>query len=394
MSQNKVFCPRCGSEMNSNSRYCMKCGYLNPNVSSNQNMQQYMPKEETSSYQIGSGQAISQPRENITTSLSSNTGNKRLCFFVNYLVYLFFVIMSFVLIVGTRVTDFEMIKNSFFPYAIFSISIIFLFVYSMELVFMKANKKWWYALIPFYCLFILADIAFKKKILGILYFIPFIGQVFFLVTLYVLATKFKYNGILSMIFPIIYIPLMGFGSRLYEGISYVTEDRTLENDYRRKKIFFISLLVCLIIGGALIYWTNIVEIKGKATKVTHYYYLLATSQIVNKTKQLAEQSYLECEKYEYKDGSGIYYVEYPDMGSVAYFPLYYSRDVISGYVIIDNSTGTSKYYVSMTDGIYGYPETLYDDIKIDTIVPYKKVIKREGLNKCKNTKPKVTVGEM
>ena len=159
---------------------------------------------------------------------------------VNYLVYLFFVIMSFVLIVGTRVTDFEMIKNSFFPYAIFSISIIFLFVYSMELVFMKANKKWWYALIPFYCLFILADIAFKKKILGILYFIPFIGQVFFLVTLYVLATKFKYNGILSMIFPIIYIPLMGFGSRLYEGISYVTEDRTLENDYRRKKLFFIS----------------------------------------------------------------------------------------------------------------------------------------------------------
>ena len=30
-----VFCARCGAEMNSNSRYCMKCGYLNPDHEAN-----------------------------------------------------------------------------------------------------------------------------------------------------------------------------------------------------------------------------------------------------------------------------------------------------------------------------------------------------------------------
>ena len=30
-NQVKMMCPRCGKEMNINARYCLQCGYLNPN---------------------------------------------------------------------------------------------------------------------------------------------------------------------------------------------------------------------------------------------------------------------------------------------------------------------------------------------------------------------------
>ena len=78
----KIFCPRCGNEMNSESRYCMKCGYLNTNNAANQNMKQYIPESESGSYQIGSGQLINQNNDNerIVNSISSNTGNTKLCF--------------------------------------------------------------------------------------------------------------------------------------------------------------------------------------------------------------------------------------------------------------------------------------------------------------------------
>ena len=49
----KIFCPRCGNEMNSESRYCMKCGYLNTNNAANQN----------------------NDNERIVNSITSNTGN-------------------------------------------------------------------------------------------------------------------------------------------------------------------------------------------------------------------------------------------------------------------------------------------------------------------------------
>lgn len=389
----KIFCPRCGSEMNSNSRYCLKCGYLNPTNSANQGMQQYIANNGNSLYQVGEGKMI-QNSNGITNSIATNTGNKMVCFLINYLIYIFIIIISFIFIMKDNTIGFNSIKNSLFPYVAFSISTIFLYVYSMQLIFMKANKEWWYALIPFYNLFVLSDIAFKKKWLGILLLIPFVGQVFFLVIMYVLGTKFKYSGLLALLLPVIYIPLMGFGSRFYEGINYLSEDRTLEKDYKRKKVFFISIMFFLIFGAVLMFWTNIIEMKTKAVRLKNYYYVFATKQIVDKTKKLAKENYLECEKYDYKKDSGVYYIWYSDIGDVAFIPFHSIRNVMYGYVIIDNSSGSSKYYVSLSDDNYGYPETLYDDIKVETIVPYEKVVTRSDINICINKKPKVTVGEM
>lgn len=390
----QMICPKCGSIMNSNSRCCLKCGYLNPNDPANQNMQKFVENKNESLYQVGSLENVARSDNQVFNSIASKTGNKKICFLINYLLYVVIIVFSFITILGNDILDFNSIKNSYFPYVAFITSIVFLYVYSMELIFIKANKRWWYALVPIYNLFILSEIVFKKKWLGIILLIPVIGQVFFLVVLYKLAGKFKYSGLFTILFPIIFIPLMGFGSRLYEGVNYVSEDNSLEKDYKRKKIFFITIMLFLIIGGVLLFWTNIIEIKSKAIRVKNYYYVLSTKQIVEKTKKLANENYLECDKYNYRNDKGIYYIWYSDIGNVAYIPLHTYMDVISGYVIIDNTSGSSKYYVSLSDGTYGYPETLYDDIKVDTIISYKEVIEKTGINSCRNTKPKITVGEM
>lgn len=390
----KIICPRCGNKMNSNSRCCLKCGYLNPNVPENNGMKPFISTENDSSYQVGSGENVIKSSGQITNSIASKTGNRKVCFFINYLLYIIAILLSFLLIMNNKSIGIDTIKNSFFPYAIFLVSIVFLYTYSSQLIFIKCNKRWWSALIPFYNLLILSEMVFKNKWLGFAFLIPVIGQILLLVALYELAEKFKYNGFFAVIFPILYIPLMGFGNRLYDDINYVSEDKTLENDYKRKKLFFISILVFILLGSILIFWNNIIEIKGKAFRLKNYYYVYATRQIVNKTKQLARENYLECEGYNYNDKNGIYYIEYADIGNVAYIPLHSFVDVIGGYVIIDNTSGSSKYYVSISDGTYGYPETLYENINVDTIVSYERIIERDDINYCRNEKPKATVGGM
>ena len=389
-----MICPRCGKEMNSNSRYCLQCGYLNPNVQANQGMKKYIEKNKDNTYHVGSGQTIMQKTDQIVNSIGNNTGNKVICFLFNYLLYIGTIILSFMLIVGDKVNGFGTVKNSLLPYVVLLVSIVFLYVYSMELVFMKANRKWWYALIPFYNLFVLSDIVYKKKWLGIILIIPVIGQLFLIVTFYKLAIKFKYSGLLTIIFPIIFIPLMGFGSRLYEGINYVNEDRTLEKDYKRKRVFFISLILFLVISFLIIFWNNIVEIKSKAFRLQNYYYVYATKQMVNKTKKLVSSRYFECDKYQYNENKGKYYIEYSDIGEVAYIPFHAYRDEIEGYVIIDNTSGSSKYYVSVSDGTYGYPETLYDDVSVDSIVSYPKLVEKNNINYCIYNKEKANMSEV
>lgn len=389
-NNNKIICPRCGNKMGINSRCCLKCGYLNPNVVENQNMKPYMTIKKDSSYQIGSGDTVVKQSGGITNSIASKTGNKKVCFIINFIVYIAIIVISFLLTVNTKIISFDSIKNSVFPYIVLIVSALSIYLYSIQLIFIKCNKRWWFSLIPIYNLFILSEILFKNKWLGFIYLVPVVGQIFFLVSLYELAEKFEYNGFFAVICPIIYIPLMGFGNRLYDGINYVSEESTLENDYKRKKVFFIILVLFTLLSGVLIFWNNIVEIKGKAFRLKNYYYVLATKQIVKKTESLAEEGYLACQEYDYSKDKGKYYIEYSDIGNIAYIPLHSYMDIIGGYVIIDNTSGNSKYYVSISDGTYGYPETLYEKVDIDTIVSYERIYERSDINYCRiMSKPSV-----
>lgn len=391
---NKIYCPKCGNEMNSNSRYCMKCGFLNANNEANQNIQSYIPKVETSSYQIGQGQVINQESNQVTTAIASNTGNSIFCFLLNFFVYVLIIGLGFIFSMRGLDITLENIKISVFPYIALISSVVFLFVYSLQLIFIKCNKRWWSVFIPIYNLMILSDITFKKKWLGLLTLIPVIGQVLFLVMLYKLGTQFKYNGLLTMLFAPVMIPIIGFGTRLYESTTFVSRNDNLEKDYKRKKLFLTLIILFIIFGALFIFWNNIIETKTKAKKLSNYYYVYASNRIVDKTKRYINNNYLECDDYDYSNDRGTYYIYYSDIGNNIYLPFYYMREAISGYVVVDNNNGSSKYYVSMSDGYYGFDETLLSEVNINTIVEYKEIIPKDKdkVNYCTVNIPKIIIG--
>ena len=87
-----IYCPRCGSEMKSNARYCMKCGNLNYNHEANQSMKEIMGDEainQATTYQIGASGVVSNvPVKGVKTQLATNTGSDLFCFIINYVLYI------------------------------------------------------------------------------------------------------------------------------------------------------------------------------------------------------------------------------------------------------------------------------------------------------------------
>lgn len=366
-----IYCSRCGAEMNSNSRYCMKCGNLNTDHEANESMKPYI-KDNENSYQVGSGSFIN--NNELQTSIGNNTGNKKLCFIVNFSIYMIMIIISFLISIN-KGFDILLIRNSMFPMASIIISISFIYIYSIELICMKCNKPWWSGLIPIYNMFVLCEILYHKKWLGILTLIPIIGQIFILVMFYKLGKSFKFNGILTALLSFIYIPVIGFGTSLFNERSYVDNfsQKEIENDYKRKKVFLFFLILFILIGAGLLLWKNIGGVEEGSELIGDAYYVYASERIVKKTKKIISSNNFTCRNGAYYENTGVYYFKYQDLGDFIYLPLYYQREPIRGYVKVDNTTGVSRYFVSITDGKLGISEDLIDNINIDSVSEFNEL---------------------
>ena len=384
-----MYCNRCGAEMNSNSRYCMKCGNLNYNHEANKNMRPYIQDNNKTTYQVsneGKFMVNDNPSVNanpviggsvISTNIASNTGNSMVCFLLNFFVYLIVLGFSFYSYVDISNITLEGVASSTFPFILIITSISFIYMYSLELIYMKCNKPWWGVLIPIYNVMLLSEIVFNKKWIGLLTFIPIIGEVVLLVMIYKLGNSFKYNGLLVVLLSIIFIPMMGFGSHFYQDKVFADRNKknSIEKDYKYRKTFLAFSLLFLLLGAGLFAFSNMSSIEKGGEIAGNYYYVYASKRMVSKARKFVDKGQLKCENSEYSSTNGVYYLYYADIGDFIYLPLYYQRDEISGYIKIDNTSGSSKYYVSLSDGKYGFSDTLVDDINKDTVVRYSKLKK-------------------
>lgn len=361
-----IYCPRCGAEMNSNSRYCMKCGNLNSDHEANQSMKPYI-KDNTEAYQVGSGEYISS--NSVQTSIGNNTGNRKLCFIVNFSIYMFIIIISTIIVLLKGNMDILYVRESFLPYLLVIVSTIFLYCYSIELIFMKCNKPWWSGLIPIYNFMVLSEILYKKKLLGLITLIPIIGELYILVMFYTLGKRFKFNGLLTVVLSLIFIPIMGFGTSLYQGRSFVDDlnQKEIENNYKRKRVFLFFIIVFFLTGIGFVLWKNMDSVNDGAEVVGKEYYVYAAKGIVKKTKNKISKDKFSCDDVDYDNKTGVYYFIYSDLGDYIYLPFYYQREPIKGYVVVDNSSGSSNYYVSLTDGTTGIDNVLIDTISTDDV---------------------------
>lgn len=355
-----IYCVKCGAEMKADSRCCMKCGTLNPDHPDNANMLKYMDQKQTS-YQVGSGTILSTENtssKDITTVVGRNTGSFNICFTVNLLLYLLIIIPFCLFSASSFDWDIAMISTSYIPIVVIYVSVGFLWIFANELLFMKMNQKWWYSLIPVYNNMILAKCLFNNMWLGLIVLIPFIGQVFFLVLLYKLAVSFKKNGILMILFPLLMVVIIGYGSSSFNNKNFVSEgDNALEKEFKKKKIFLsLCVFLILICGGAYTYFNFDIINENK-----------------NKTILYIESKYV---MYKLKGDTGKI-KEKCNSGSIVFHRSSEASDSFLGkfdvYVRMIKNGDNDYYYISMTDGKYGHSEILESELTIEKIFEYNKL---------------------
>ena len=365
----EIFCSRCGAEMNSNSRYCMKCGYLNPEHEANKGMQPYI-QNQVNTYSVGVGVQNNPVNQGPMIGLATDSGKPGICFLVNFL--LFVVIMGVLLFLAIQVSpnELNMIVYSFFPIACIFVSFFFFFHYGLQLLFMKSNQRWWKAWIPIYNLVVLGTIAFHSKSKGLLALIPIIGMI---IVLYRLGKEYEYNSILTILLFFIYIPLMGYGSHFYGRYSYVSsaDSKVVEKNYKLQKTLYRLFLGFVVIGGILLLIANLTAVKAKGHQLSNYYYVYAAKKYAKKVEKLVPNKKFDCRDVGiYSETSGYYYFLVEDARDEVFLPFSIFREPISIYVLLDNNGSTPVYYVSVSDGTYGFPPTKVEDLNINTPVEY------------------------
>lgn len=376
-NDNIIYCSRCGAEMRADSRYCMKCGNLNYEHPDNAKMQKFLGKNKVTSYEVGSGNFIlgNKNSSQVTQSIANNTGNKILAFLVPFCIYLLIIFGNLFLSLNSCNFDYIKIVSTTFPMVTIVTSIIFLFIYSQELLFMKANKRWWAGLIPVYNYMILSEIAFNKKKLGLICLIPIVNIIFTFVLFYRIGEKFKYNGMLTALLFIFMIPVIGFGSNAFDGRTFVDVDEknSTEKDYKRKNIFLVTTLLFLIIGVGMMIYANMTNVKDSSESIGNYYYVYAANKMVKKIDKAIVSGKVTCDNQGDINQPGTYYMYYVSVGDEFHLPLQIMMEEIEGYVKVVNNGSGREYYVSLTDGTKGFGETLSSSITTNSVVDYNQL---------------------
>ncbi len=378
-----TYCPKCGAEMSSDKRYCMKCGFLNSNHEANQSIKQYI-KNDLKQYDLGSGRFVFDEAGDVHSTVATNTGNKLLCYILNFLLFLVLIIGGFLYSTNGNY-QIKAITNSSFPIIAVFVSLWFMYFFALQLIYMKCNKPWWSALIPIYNMMVLTDIIFQKKWLGLLTLIPVVGQILLIIIIYKLAKGFNMNGVVAVLFSFICVPIMGFNVYGYKGYMF-QEDKSkfnLEKEYGFRKII-LSFIVFFFLSGAIIIGiTNFSFIKESFGKIRNTTYVSTSKKLVNEVKEKVESDDFICDKTEFNSNYGDYYFYFEDVGKIVYVPFYLTRDNIEGYVKVEVRDGVTKYYVSIADETKGIAEVQLDDITIDKVED-NYVLKAipKGANKC------------
>lgn len=105
---------------------------------------------------------------------------------------------------------------------IFGLIITGISLISMAIVFKKANKPWWSALIPIYNFIVLLELATMPTWCIIILFVPFANIIVLIIASMNLAVAFNkknYFGIGLFFLPFIFYPLLAFGKSEYQGIN-------------------------------------------------------------------------------------------------------------------------------------------------------------------------------
>jgi hypothetical protein len=101
-------------------------------------------------------------------------------------------------------------------------AVLIFVIAAMWKVFSKAGQPGWAILIPFYNLYVLCKIAGRPGWWLILFLIPIVNLIFFIILDIDIAKSFSKGvgfGIGLLLLPFIFFPILGFGSATYQGAA-------------------------------------------------------------------------------------------------------------------------------------------------------------------------------
>lgn len=380
-----IYCSRCGEEFSSNSRYCMKCGNINYNHPDNQNMKKFESKNEQHFYEVGQGNVIKTKTSKDMIAVPTHTGNQKLCYLINFFGFLgFMLVYAFIVLMGSDFSYFRLFDSSF-PLVSCIGALVFMYVASFEIIFMKTNNPWWTALIPIYNIGIFSKITLGKAKLGFLYLVPGLNILVFFFSMAKLGKKFGYNSKLTAILFFVFIPVIAFRTNSYNGKIYldISEKNIVEKDYRRRNNLLILIILFVLLGVVLYAINNYKELQEKSGEFSSEEYVYTAKKILNKVKEnISEKNYSCNGDGSFKPGNNYYFYTpevYYEYGITNVKSLFGKEAEVLIIVNVDQADNKT-YYMSMSNGEIGFKKTLGTEITKDKIIEYKNVDKSEVEN--------------
>ncbi len=354
-SELTIYCTRCGAEMKSSARYCMKCGCLNYDHPANAKFKKFEESEDNK-YEVGSKKKIVKEQEG-TLVVGNNMGGKDLCFWVNMFAFLLVMIITIIFAVVQYSDNLLLIVYSHYPTIWLVICLYFLLFYGIELMFMKANKPWFAAFIPIYDMLVIAEMAMGSMVWAILYLVPFGG----LIINYNLGQKFGNYGIFTLLLGVLFYPVLGYTSSiLYGGYNFVDsyDENSTEKDYGKKSIMRKIIIFVFIASVCMFIASNFTSWRRGILTVQNENFAKQAQQLVNITKEKIKQGDYFCETSSTKiTVDGTYYFIYNDTTEVGI-----GNHDTSGYVKIVNHSGTLTPYVYLNNTELAINETIDGNI--------------------------------
>jgi len=377
-----LYCSRCGEEISVNSRYCMKCGNINYNHPENQGMKKFEKKNDNHIYEVGQGDTIKTRTAKDMITIPTHTGNQKKAYLLNYLVYIgFILIYALITYIKFDFSYFGFLDSSF-TIGVVVFSIIFLYVSSLEIIFMKTNNPWWSALIPIYNIGVFSKITLGKAILGFLYLVPVLNILLFFYSMGKLGKRFGYNSKLTAILFFIMIPVIAYRTNSFDGKIYldIAEKNIVEKDYKRRNRLFLLILFFIIVCSVLYAVNDYDKLKAKSEEVAAENYVYTAEKILGKVKDKVSEGEYSCStNAKFSPGRNYYFhsVEaYYEYGITNLKSLFGNEVETLIYVNIDSS-GNATYYMSMSDGEKGFNKILESELQADKVVEYKEVVMTE-----------------
>lgn len=242
-----IFCSRCGASMKASSRYCMKCGNLNYEHPANTYMKQFVDGTQSNVSNVNNVQ-----NTETASYVNDNSGSYKTCLIFNLVLCFILPVTLFILSLFTG--D---IRNVFSALASFvGGGILFLFMYSFQRIYIKADQPWWSIFIPFYGNYCFFKITMDSGWLFLSLLIPVVGQVVSLISIYNLGKRFGKSGLLTLLFPYVMIPIIGLEKDkigIADRANELDEDgiTKTEKEYKKNKVF--KIIIILLVIGVLLY---------------------------------------------------------------------------------------------------------------------------------------------